>query len=348
MLYVLSASIVQPLVGPVPAADEESGDALDSECDEEEEEMMFDYVSASEDTTPPLPSEITESDDSPDESSPAVVADNDALMNEDTDFDWPILESEELLDFAKDEAELAKTRKTGWYLDPDEFPPDQRYPGLYDDPYGPSEEVMRCADSPLDVFLFFMPRGLWIEVARQSTLYHEQHLVERVDRMYEKQRVEGAKTKTQIMEQEAKHEDIEPHELLNVMGLLVARMINPQRRHFYDHWATTAVGAIPAGTFGRYVKRNPFMYILSKLQFTDNADPRAGTDRAWKVRSVVNALQATLLAGCTTPPAISFDKAMIPLHNRHNPTRQYLTNKPHKWGTKLFMTCCATSTYCLR
>ncbi|KAG3180527.1 hypothetical protein C6341_g6876 [Phytophthora cactorum] len=128
------ASIVQPLVGPVPAADEESGDALDSECDEEEEEMMFDYVSASEDTTPPLPSEITESDDSPDESSPAVVADNDALMNEDTDFDWPILESEELLDFAKDEAELAKTRKTGWYLDPDEFPPDQRYPGLYDDP----------------------------------------------------------------------------------------------------------------------------------------------------------------------------------------------------------------------
>ncbi|KAG2922675.1 hypothetical protein PC114_g5121 [Phytophthora cactorum] len=57
------ASIVQPLVGPVPAADEGSGDALDSECDEEEEEMMFDYVSASEDTTPrllpfPLPTPV--------------------------------------------------------------------------------------------------------------------------------------------------------------------------------------------------------------------------------------------------------------------------------------------------
>ncbi|KAG4244171.1 hypothetical protein PC116_g7950 [Phytophthora cactorum] len=168
MLYVLSASIVQPLVGPVPAADEGSGDALDSECDEEEEEMMFDYVSASEDTNtpPPPPLEITESDDSPDESPPAVVADKDVPMNEDTDFDWPILESEELLDFAKDEAELAKMRKTGWYLDPDEFAPDQRYPGLYDGPYGPSEEVMRCADSPLDLFLFFMPRGLWIEVVR--------------------------------------------------------------------------------------------------------------------------------------------------------------------------------------
>ncbi|KAG3183488.1 hypothetical protein PC128_g14164 [Phytophthora cactorum] len=86
------ASIVQPLVGPVPAADEGSGDALDSECDEEEEEMMFDYVN---------------------ESPPAVVADKDVPMNEDTDFDWPILESEELLDFAKDEAELAKMRKTG-------------------------------------------------------------------------------------------------------------------------------------------------------------------------------------------------------------------------------------------
>ncbi|KAG2770679.1 hypothetical protein PC129_g17819 [Phytophthora cactorum] len=56
--------------------------------------------------------------------------------------------------------------------------------------------------------------------------------------MYEKQRVEGAKTKEQITEQEAKHEDIEPHELLNVLGLLVARMINPQRRSLgnYGSW----------------------------------------------------------------------------------------------------------------
>ncbi|KAG3121270.1 hypothetical protein PI125_g393 [Phytophthora idaei] len=42
-----SASIVQPLVGPVPAADEGGGDALDSECDEEEEDMMFDYITMS-------------------------------------------------------------------------------------------------------------------------------------------------------------------------------------------------------------------------------------------------------------------------------------------------------------
>ncbi|KAJ0391884.1 hypothetical protein ATCC90586_003559 [Pythium insidiosum] len=31
-----------------------------------------------------------------------------------------------------------------------------------------------------------------------------------------------------------------------------------------------------------------------------------------------------------------------------NETRVYMRNKPHKWGTKLFMMCCATSAYCIR
>ncbi|KAG6959138.1 hypothetical protein JG688_00010212 [Phytophthora aleatoria] len=54
-MYNMIASIVQPLVGPVPAADEESGDALDSECDEEEEEMMFDYRPPPDDEGEPIP-----------------------------------------------------------------------------------------------------------------------------------------------------------------------------------------------------------------------------------------------------------------------------------------------------
>ncbi|KAE9241192.1 hypothetical protein PF002_g9390 [Phytophthora fragariae] len=39
---------------------------------------------------------------------------------------------------------------------------------------------------------------------------------------------------------------------------------------------------------------------------------------------------------------------MIPSRSRHNVTRQYMKDKPHKWGTKLFMTCCADTAYCLR
>ncbi|OWY96030.1 hypothetical protein PHMEG_00033811 [Phytophthora megakarya] len=163
--------------------------------------------------------------------------------------------------------------------------------------------------------------------------------------MFEKQKEPGKKSKEKFMEQEAKHLDIKPHEIVLLLGLLVSRMICPQRRHFYDHWSTTSCGAVPAGTFGKFMTWNRLMYILSNLHFTDNADGRAGRDRAWKVRSVVDALQTTFAAGYTTPPVMSFDEAMIPLHNRHNPTRQYVANKPHKWGTKLFMTCCAESSF---
>ncbi|KAG3145835.1 hypothetical protein PI124_g13558 [Phytophthora idaei] len=54
----------------------------------------------------------------------------------------PVLSRDDLLDFAKDEAALAKMRKTGWELDQDKFPPDQNYPVLNDGPYGPTEDVM--------------------------------------------------------------------------------------------------------------------------------------------------------------------------------------------------------------
>ncbi|POM73792.1 Hypothetical protein PHPALM_9328 [Phytophthora palmivora] len=39
---------------------------------------------------------------------------------------------------------------------------------------------------------------------------------------------------------------------------------------------------------------------------------------------------------------------MIPSRSRHNITRQFLKDKPHKWGTKLLMTCCTKTAYCLR
>lgn len=150
------------------------------------------------------------------------------------------------------------------------------------------------------------------------------------------------------MEREAKHPDIKPHEIIIVLELLIARMINPQRRHFYDHWSATSIGAVAAGTFGEFMKRIRFTYILSNLHFTNNADGRAGADRAWKVRSVIYALQTSFHEDYTTPSITSLDEAMIPLPKRHNPTRQFVANKPHRWGTKPCMTGCAKSSYCLR
>jgi len=125
-------------------------------------------------------------------------------------------------------------------------------------------------------------------------------------------------------------------------------MMCPHSRRLADHWATTKTGAVPAGTFGRYMSKARFGRILQNVHFSNNTDERAGTDRAWKVRPVVEKLQQTFGAGYNVPPVLAFDEAVIPSRSRHNVTRQYLNDKPHKWGTKLFMTCCADTAYCLR
>ncbi|DBA00662.1 TPA: hypothetical protein N0F65_003591 [Lagenidium giganteum] len=105
-------------------------------------------------------------------------------------------------------------------------------------------------------------------------------------------------------------------------------MMYPHRGKLADHWAQTAQGAVPAGTFGQYMLRNRFQHVCQNLLFSDNLDDRAKTDRAWKVRPVVDTLQKTF-------------RAMLPSRSRYNPTRVYMRDKPHKWGAKRFMTCCA-------
>ncbi|KAE9037189.1 hypothetical protein PR002_g6708 [Phytophthora rubi] len=45
---------------------------------------------------------------------------------------------------------------------------------------------------------------------------------------------------------------------------------------------------------------------------------------------------------------MAFDEAMFPSRSTFNRMRVYIKDKPHKWGTKLFMLCCSTTAYCIR
>jgi hypothetical protein len=84
------------------------------------------------------------------------------------------------------------------------------------------------------------------------------------------------------------------------------------------------------------------------MHFSDNSDPRARTDRVWKIRPIINALQETFKRGYRVGPYISFDEGMLPSQSKFNATRMYMKDKPHKWGTKMFLTCCSSTAYCMR
>ena len=211
-----------------------------------------------------------------------------------------------------------------------------------------------AAESPLALFFYFLPKRLWQTIAKESNRYHRQQIGVRAGRLranQKKNQPAGKRVETQA-EIRARlreaHVAFEPHEYCKLVGLLIARMLCPHKQRLSRHWSPVAVGALPSGTFSKHMTRNRFDMIMQSLHFTDNTDVRAATDRAWKLRSVIDCLQATFRRGYSTPPVLSFDEGVLPSRSRYNPTRQYLKDKPHKWGTKLFVTCCATSAYCLR
>ncbi|KAE9158797.1 hypothetical protein PF005_g32299 [Phytophthora fragariae] len=96
------------------------------------------------------------------------------------------------------------------------------------------------------------------------------------------------------------------------------------------------------------MKKNRLFHIMGYLHFSNNKSLKASVDRAWKIRPVVDVLQRTFARGYRTPPVISFDEAILPSRSRYNPTRQFNKDKPHKWGTKVFVAACAKTAYCMR
>ncbi|GMF53526.1 unnamed protein product [Phytophthora fragariaefolia] len=124
-------------------------------------------------------------------------------------------------------------------------------------------------------------------------------------------------------------------------------MLCPQKRSFAAHWSMVEEGAIPAGVFGRYMTRDRCQNILRDLHFVDNTADH-GRDKLWKLRPVVDKIQERFLAGWSLPAVFSFDEGVLPATSKRNTTRMFMSDKPHRYGSKLFMLCDAKTAYCHR
>ncbi|POM62521.1 hypothetical protein PHPALM_28318 [Phytophthora palmivora] len=229
------------------------------------------------------------------------------------------------------------------------------YPRLYDGSYGPTSRALECSATPLGAFFYFAQPTFWEEIAVSSNDYFYEKIEERIDGQYKKQIARqkkhpefAPKTREQIRSELNKTVDISGRELCVFIGLLVARTISPNKEKLENHWKTTDEGAIPRGCFGQFIVRDRFMHLSRNLHFSSNCDDRAKTDRACKLRPVINALQYRFQRGYIPPPAMAFDEAMLPFRSSFNRMRVFMKDKPHKWGTKLFMLCCSTTAYCIR
>jgi hypothetical protein len=225
---------------------------------------------------------------------------------------------------------------------------------LYQDPPSLTEKAAEVAQSmrPIDLFFFFFPKALWREISMQTNKYEKSTRSDRMakararnDSLPERQ-AEARLTRSR--KQIVGFEQVKPVEILHVMGLLLARSMCPHKAGINQHWTRTSNGAIPAGTWSNFMPRQRFRDIMRFLHFSDNNDPRAQHDRAWKIRPVVETLQTTFAKGLQFGRWVAFDEMVIPSRSSRNAIRIYLKNKPHKYGTKLFAVCCGETKYCAR
>ncbi|POM66506.1 hypothetical protein PHPALM_17624 [Phytophthora palmivora] len=139
---------------------------------------------------------------------------------------------------------LREMSVTGWttpdIVDVDAFLPKPHsspmplgeYPGLKENYCGPSPAIKRAGDSPLALFLFFMPVSLWNEIASQSNLYHFSMINDRSKAQY-------------VMQKKNKP----------ISAKTLARAIFPNKEKLSNHWQTYDEGAIPRGAFGQDDRR---------------------------------------------------------------------------------------------
>ena len=228
------------------------------------------------------------------------------------------------------------------------YPPP--YPGLVQDLATPSVMLRAMKDSPIDLMFYFLPKRLWIRITRETNRFKRQTIDQKALRDRARQtlstRQRPLRTLREIRRRLRAEPDYSPREILCVMGLLVAHMLAPTRR-FAQHWSMTDDGALAAGVFGRFMSRNRCTAILRDLHFANNSTP-APRDKLWKLRDVVDVLQDRFQSGWSVANILSFDEGVLPATSKRNTTRMFMPDKPHRYGTKMFMTCDSVTAYCHR
>ncbi|XP_039958877.1 piggyBac transposable element-derived protein 3-like [Bactrocera tryoni] len=138
---------------------------------------------------------------------------------------------------------------------------------------------------------------------------------------------------------------IDPEEMKAFLGMNVVMgyHILPSLR---DYWSTEPDMAVQF--ISNVMPRAPFEDIRRNLHFCNNEAVRDTTssnyDRAYKVRPIIEHFNVSFQNALNNTVKQSIDEHMIKFKG-HNVMKQYIKNKPVKWGFKLWCRCDAATGY---
>lgn len=103
-----------------------------------------------------------------------------------------------------------------------------------------------------------------------------------------------------------------------------------------NYWSTDDDMGVPF--IANVMPRNRFEQIRQNLHFSDNNNHSQSSDRAYKIRSVIQHFNLCFQATMNNSLRQSIDDHMIKFKG-HNIMKQYIKNKPLKWGFKMWSRC---------
>ena len=195
---------------------------------------------------------------------------------------------------------------------------------------GPGDELEDM--TPDELFSLFFTQDLWQIIKEQTNLYASQVLHVRREEISNHPRGRLASWKP-----------VDRREIKKFLGLYLLMSIHSQTK-YADYWSDDI---LLRTNFPKYMSRDRFFQILSLFHLGNNINPKAATDKLYKIREVYDYLVTKWQEYYEAGPYLSIDEGMIPYTGRLE-FLQYIKKKPHKWGVKVYALCDSKTGYCLK
>ncbi|ROT63961.1 hypothetical protein C7M84_018125 [Penaeus vannamei] len=182
---------------------------------------------------------------------------------------------------------------------------------------GVEEACLLHADSTArEILDCFLTPELWDTMTRETNRYVEQRPVTPSSHM-----------KT--------WENTTVEELQSFIGLRLLMGLQP-RPHSRYYWSKNRL--LSSSVFPETMTRDRFDLLQSRLHFSDNEDPRADTDRLWKLRPVLDILDTTFKTVYIPDRKIVVDESLWAFRGRHHAI-QFNPTKRARFGMKVYRLC---------
>ena len=196
-------------------------------------------------------------------------------------------------------------------------------------PFSEKPGPVRVLDSSASVLNYF-------QIFYTDEIFN--HVVECTNRNANKKRTEDANNNKGVWQ------DVTLEEIKLYYGVLI--MIDIIKLDRDDHsWKEDERYFMLGTKISDIISRDRFMQIKRYLNFTEEGFPEQCNDKLFKVRYMLDKIRNAFKSEYIPHEEISVDESMVPFKGRLS-FKQYMKDKPCKFGIKFWMLADATSAYC--